>query len=271
MRVVDFKSLIFLQLFLMCLSFIFQIYEINNSAFVVETFGYNVLTFSLLTIIFIVLELVVPVPSFLLSGFTLVVNLRLCSLIGFKMPVYLLILILLIKAIQFVFIAKSSIHQIYKLGFQNRDYHLYWLSIFIRILLGYDFIPYFCDSLFEGTMMRSKEINDFYNLGVRTATAIVITTGLIEFFCSLSFSCGFLTRIGSIVLTLHLAITTIIGLKYGYHFVWLKNSTSGWNYPILLSSIIFAFSLFQPSEFSIDKFLLRYSKTPKLLKKLITF
>lgn len=88
MRVVDFKSLIFLQLFLMCLSFIFQVYEINNSAFVVETFGYNVLTFSLLTIIFIVLELVMPVPSFLLSGFTLVVNLRLCSLIGFKMPVY---------------------------------------------------------------------------------------------------------------------------------------------------------------------------------------
>ena len=119
--------------------------------------------------------------------------------------------------------------------------------------------------------MRSKEINDFYNLGVRTATAIVVTTGLVEFFCSLSFSCGFLTRIGSIVLTLHLTITTLVGLKYGYHFAWLKSSTSGWNYPILLSSIIFSFSLFQPSEFSIDKFLLRYGKTPRLLKKLITF
>jgi uncharacterized membrane protein YphA (DoxX/SURF4 family) len=271
MQVVDFKPLIFLQLILMSLSFIFQVYEINSTSFMVEKFGYNVLTFSLLTIILIVMELVIPVPSFLLAGFTLVVNLRLCSLIGFKMPVYILILIFFIKAIQFILIAKSSIHQIYKLGFQNTDYHLYWLSIFIRILLGYDFIPYFCDKLFEGTMIQSKKIDDFHNLGIVMATAIVIFTGIIELFCSLAFSCGFLTRIGSITLTLYLAITTFLGLKYGYHFAWVSTSSAGWNYPILWSSIILSFAFFQPSEFSIDKFLLKYNKTPKLLRKLITF
>ena len=146
MKVVDFKSFIFLQLCLMILSFFFQFYEVNNSGFIVETFGYNVLTFSLLTIIFIVLELKLPVPSFLLGGFTLVVNLRLCSVIGFKMLVYIMILIFFIKATQFMLIAKSSINQIYKLGFENSDYHLYWLSIFIRILLGYDFISYFVNA-----------------------------------------------------------------------------------------------------------------------------
>ncbi|RST65096.1 hypothetical protein [Candidatus Aquarickettsia rohweri] len=67
MKVVDFKTFIFLQLCLMIASFFFQFYEINNAGFIVETFGYNVLTFSLLTIIFIVLELKIPVPSFLLG------------------------------------------------------------------------------------------------------------------------------------------------------------------------------------------------------------
>ena len=77
----------------MIASFFFQFYEINNAGFIVETFGYNVLTFSLLTIIFIVLELKIPVPSFLFGGFTLVINLRLCSIIGFKIPVYIMTLI----------------------------------------------------------------------------------------------------------------------------------------------------------------------------------
>ncbi len=271
MKVVDFKTFIFLQLCLMIASFFFQFYEINNAGFIVETFGYNVLTFSLLTIIFIVLELKIPLPSFLLGGFTLVINLRLCRIIGFKMPVYIMTLIFFIKVIQFMLIAKSSINQIYKLGFENTDYHLYWLSIFIRILLGYDFIPYFCEKLFEGTMIRSKEIDDFHNLGIILANIIVISTGIIEFFCSLTLSCGFLTRIGSIILTLYLMVTTYIGLKFGYKFAWVSSSGTGWNYPILWSAIIFSYALFQPSEFSIDKFLLKYRKTPKWLKKIITF
>ncbi len=138
-----------------------------------------------------------------------------------------------------------------------------WQLLFIRLFIGLDLIPHFCEKLFAGPIIRNSDVQAFTQLGFdHHALLIVYIAGLVELAGCFSISCGFFTRLGSICLCLYLMIATIAGHHFSLGFIWASPG-GGWEYPVLWSALILSFAAFGSNGFSLDFIIKKYTQPPR--------
>ncbi len=208
---------------------------------------------------------------FVLSTFTLLIAWRIGAL--YHIPIGLTILYAILfftKLIYFLFIAHIDIKGIGKWTSGIQSHYIptiEWQLLFVRLYIGYDLIPHFTEKLFAGHI-RMEDVDAFAQLGISHPYIVVIFAGIIEFLGSLSLSCGFFTRIGSIGLFIYIIVAAILGHHFELGFIWASHG-GGWEYPVLWAMLILTFSIFAPYKFSVDRFMLNHLTLPKWIKHLI--
>ena len=265
------KNIKFLSNFNILASFItifiqFYILIYNNIGYQRTIF---LLLFSLLTIIALFGQKKYFTPSFLFSSFLAIISLRLANLSNLNFIFYLYLFIICIQFIIFILYCQEKLKKLKDTTLLKEKIMLFQL-VFIRIYVGYDLIPHFCEKLFAGNVVRNIDVLAFTSLGVPQPLFFVYFAGIIEFLGSLAFSCGIFLRLSSAGLALYLLIATFLGHHFSLGFIW-ANRGGGWEFPVLWCVIILSFTVIKPMLFTIDEYILKNFKLPKFLKRIIEF
>lgn len=225
--------------------------------------GCFLILFSLLTCVLLFCVRYSFMLIFLLSTFTLITSWRLAALAGYQVTVWIYTLAVLLKLLNYLLFAYESIKK------QKQQVTVFeWQLLFIRLFIGFDLIPHFCEKLFAGALIRQDDVHAFTQLGVHSPLLMVIIAGLMEFAGALSVACGFLTRIGSLCLAAYLLVATVLGHHFSKGFIWALPG-GGWEYPVLWTVLIVSFAVFGAGDFSIDRYLKNRFCVPKLIKHLM--
>ncbi|MFK7761481.1 MAG: DoxX family protein [Candidatus Midichloriaceae bacterium] len=228
-----------------------------------------ILLFSALTILTIIGQRRYFTPSFLLSSFFIIVTLRLSSLSNISICIWLYIFTLAIQFLIFIIYCNQDL-KLFKDKVKAKEKLMLFQLIFIRIYIGYDLIPHFCEKLFAGDAIRNIDVSAFTTLGVPNPLFFVYMAGIIEFLGSLAVSCGFLIRFSSFGLVLYLLIATFLGHHFSLGFIWAGRG-GGWEFPILWSVIILSFGFIKPTLFTIDEFILKNFRLAKTLRGIMEY
>jgi len=203
---------------------------------------------------------------YLLSTFSLIVAWRLVGLANMTITVYLYFIAMLIKFLSFMQLAYQDIHAHYRTKSTSPDAYVLarseWHLFFVRMLIGFILIPHFCEKLFAGSAIRMLDVKDFTSLGVPYPLFFVFFAGLCELGGAFSIGCGFMTRLGSIGLSLYLIVATLLGNHEFNGFIW-AGPGGGWEYPFLWTCLILSFVFFGAGNFSLDYVLKTHFKLPK--------
>ena len=217
------------------------------------------LLFSISTAVFVALERKNYSVFFLLSTFTLVTAWRLSALAGYDNVTYIYLGALFIILFQFAKTAWNDVHAPYA----NRHLNPFsWQVTFIRLYIGCDLVPHFCEKLFAGSAVRAADLAYFASVNTPNPFFFVILAGLIEFFGGLALSCGFLTRTASVGLCAYFLIASVIGNHFNNGFIW-ASPAGGWEYPTLCAALFLSFFLKGAGLFSWDGTLQQMCKLPR--------
>lgn len=254
------KTLQFIILVLSFAAFILTIHSFYIKPIALQA-DFFLMTFMAATLVLLLLEWWMYTPFFLLSTFALITSWRLASLAEYTIVSYFYILIFVFVVLQFFITMRNDLgdQKNRVSGIHNSTYE--WQLLFVRMYLGYDLIPHFCEKLFAGGAVRASDVADFIHLGVPHPLFFVLLGGLIEFSCALSLSCGFITRLGALGLTVYLLVATMLGHHFTLGFIW-ANPGGGWEYPILWTALVFSFAWAGANTFSIDEVLREKFKLP---------
>ena len=207
---------------------------------------------------------------FLLSTFTMIVSWRISVLINMPVVSYIFLVMFAAKLLNYLLTAYRDIRN-HRQMLDKKAHHIAafeWQLLFIRMAIGFDLIPHFCEKLFSGPAARALDIHAFTKLGVPHATVFVFIAGLIEFGGALSLSCGFLTRLGAIGLFTYLMVASYLGQHFSLGFIWASPG-GGWEFPVLWSVLVISFAVFGSATFSVDGYLIDNYKLPQWLKFLM--
>lgn len=207
------------------------------------------------------------VVYYLVSTFFLLIALRLCSYTDMIVSIGLWTIALVLKIINFVCIARLDLKELDngKNSILYRHCSRYeWQVLFIRLFIGFDLVPHFCEKLFAGSAIRSVDIHAFTQLGVPHPEIFVWIAGVIEFLAAMAIGCGILTRFASLLFVIYLLVATYLGHHFSLGFIWASQG-GGWEYPVLWSSLITSFAFFGAGGFSIDHVLRERFKLPRSL------
>ena len=206
---------------------------------------------------------------FLLSTFTLIVSWRLAALAQYAPITWLLTLAMLLKLTNYFFFALESLRSQPDISTTHQQITRFeWQLLFIRLFIGFDMIPHFCEKLFAGPIIRAEDVQAFVHLGVPYPFYFVLLAGLVEFAGALSLSCGFITRLGCLCLGTYMVVATYLGHHFSKGFIWASQG-GGWEYPVLWTTLIVSFAVFGAGDFSIDRYLKDKFKLPTLIKHLV--
>jgi putative oxidoreductase len=176
---------------------------------------------------------------------------------------------MLLKLINYMYLAYRSIRYIKNTNKARHPNNCYeWQLLFIRLFIGFDLIPHFCEKLFAGQVIRGLDITSFANLHVPHAKATVIIAGFIELGGAFSLSCGFMTRLGAISLSIYLMVATYLGGHFLDGFIWASKG-GGWEYPVFWTTLVLSFAVFGSGGFSIDRWLKDHYKIPLWIRALM--
>lgn len=206
---------------------------------------------------------------YLLSTFTLIASWRLAALASFTTVTWILTLSMALKLGNYLLLARRGI--ITHTSLSSADHQVTrfeWQLFFIRLFIGFDLIPHFCEKLFAGPSIRANDVAAFTQLGVPHADTFVIIAGLIEFAGALSLSCGFITRLGAICLSIYMLTATYLGHHFSKGFIWASQG-GGWEYPVLWTTLILSFAVFGAGDFSIDRLIKDRWHLPRLMRLLL--
>jgi len=217
-------------------------------------------------IVFAVLTFKEFVSGFLLCLFSMLIAWRISGIYNIVNVSYPLVVTFALLLANFIY----CVHQ--NLKFPAKSLHplsLYiWQLIFIRMYIGFDFIPHFTEKLFAGDMPRSMDVSAFVHLGVPHASFFVYLAGLCEFAAAIGLSVGLLMRIGSLGAALYLTIATYLGHHFLSGFIW-AGPGGGWEFAVMWIMLIISFALTGAHEFSIDQVLEDHFHLPPWLKKFL--
>ncbi|MBV53001.1 MAG: hypothetical protein CL816_02925 [Coxiellaceae bacterium] len=211
------------------------------------------------------------IASYLISMFCLIISLRLSSLSNAYFSETFWFVAFSLNVIRFFSVCLNDIWQV------NDDHEdflvsnnvIEWQLLVIRLAIGLDLIPHFCEKLFAGESFRFALTQNFEQLGLgHNALLFVILSGFIELFGAFSISCGFLTRLGSICLFIYIIVAAFLGHHFALGFMWV-NRGGGWEFPVLWSILILSFSLFGACGFSLDFILNKHLKLPSWVRWLL--
>lgn len=226
--------------------------------------------FSFLSVVTILVSTLSFQTRFLLSTFFMLITWRLASLAQLPWMSHLYLIILIFKTLNFAVAAYNDI-QAAALS-DNKHHHntrFEWQLFFIRMFIGFDLVPHFCEKLFAGNAIRMGDVHAFAQLGVHNPLMTVLVAGLCELGGALSISTGLFTRLGSFCLFIYLMVATILGHHFSLGFIWAAPG-GGWEFPVMWGVLIFSFTLFGAGEFSVDYALInRYPHCPRFIYRLM--
>lgn len=207
---------------------------------------------------------------YLISTFAVIAVWRLSALAHFTMSAWIFTAVMLLKVINYIYLAYRSIRNVKDSQQKNRHriYCYEWQLLFIRLFIGFDLIPHFCEKLFAGTRIRDVDVTSFVHLHVPHATAMVVIAGFIELGGAFAISCGFMTRLGAICLAAYLMVATYLGGHFLDGFIWASKG-GGWEYPVLWTTLILSFAAFGGGGFSIDRWLKDHYNVPMWIRFLM--
>ncbi len=143
-----------------------------------------------------------------------------------------------------------------------------WQLTFIRLYIGFDFIPHFTEKLFAGPVPRFADIRAFANLGITDPVFFVYLAGCCELGAAIALSLGFLTRLGSIAAVLYLLMATYLGHHFIDGFIW-AGPGGGWEFAVMWIMLILSFAVTGANAFSIDQVLSDRFTLPRWIQKLM--
>lgn len=208
---------------------------------------------------------------FLLSTFSLITAWRLSALAGYTAVTWLFTAAMLLKLVSYCVFAYQAIKTT-RSSPSHQHHHqstvFEWQLLLIRLFIGFDLIPHFCEKLFAGSSIRLDDVHAFAQMGVPHPLMMVLIAGLMEFAGALAISCGLLTRLGSLCLVTYLLVATYLGHHFSHGFIWASPG-GGWEFPMLWSALILSFVFFGAGDFSLDRALKNTYKIPTWLKHLM--
>lgn len=269
-----FRSNKYISWVIMLLSWIalgWQLHQLSIRPIDTEAAIYLVF-FSGLTVVLLtsnrMFERIIPFRlNFLLTTFSMLIAWRLSVLANLDHTSQIYLVALILKLINYLLAAYHDIKK-NKRAFQangkENNVAFEWQLTFIRMFIGFDLVPHFCEKLFSGASGRAGDIQAFTELQIPYVLYFVIAAGLIEFFGSLAISCGILTRLGSLGLCMYLMVATYLGNHFKLGFIW-ASAGGGWEFPVFWAALILSFSLFGAGKFSFDAYFSGKFKLPKII------
>jgi putative oxidoreductase len=204
------------------------------------------------------------VPNFLITTFTMMIGWRISALYELTLISYLLFVVFILLFINFLYCVITNLRQ------PSQYKHAYtlseWQLIFIRLYIGFDFIPHFTEKLFSGIAPRMIDIQAFMHLGVPDPVFFVWLAGLCELAAAIGVGLGLFMRLGALGAVVYLLIATYLGHHFSLGFIW---AGGGWEYAIMWTVLIFSFVVTGFHAFSIDQYLEDKFKLPKWIKKIL--
>ncbi len=208
---------------------------------------------------------------FLLSTFTMLITWRISVLIDMPMANYIFLVAFIAKVLNYILCAYNDIKDQKKKPSDNAFHHnnrYEWQLLFIRMVIGFIFVPHFTEKLFAGPAIRADDVHAFIQLGVPHALNFVYFAGILEFCSCFAIGCGFLTRVGAIGAFIYLMVATTMGHHFSIGFIWASPG-GGWEYPALWGTLLLSFAILGADTFSLDTALKNAFKLPRWLKFLM--
>ena len=134
----------------------------------------------------------------------------------------------------------------------NRAKLFAWQLTLIRIYVGFNLIPHFCEKLFAGGALRLDDINAFASMGLSEPMVWVIAAGLCELGAAISLGAGLFTRLGSACFVAYLLVASILGGHFDLGFIWAAPG-GGWEYPVMWAILSLSFVIGGGGFFSMDR------------------
>ena len=208
---------------------------------------------------------------FLLSTFTMLITWRISVLIDMPVVKYIFLVAFIAKILNYVVCAHNDIKEQKEKRSDNGFHHnnkYEWQLFFVRMVIGFIFVPHFTEKLFAGPVIRADDIHAFIQLGVPHALSFVYFAGVLEFCSCFAIGCGFLTRLGAIGAFTYMMVATIMGHHFSIGFIWASPG-GGWEYPALWGTLLLSFAILGADTFSLDTALKNAFKLPRWLKFLM--
>jgi len=196
--------------------------------------------------------------GFLLEVFGLLIAWRILELHGIVSVSIVLGCVFSFQLTQLAIVIRHSLKKSNAQNIQGLISH--WQLAFIRMYIGFDFIPHFTEKLFAGSAVHMIDVKAFVALGIPYPNFFVWLAGCCEFAAALSISSGFLLRIGALGATLYLLIATYLGNHFLLGFIWV-NHGGGWEFAVMWAVIILSFALTGEHFFSLDEWTASRVKT----------
>ena len=209
------------------------------------------------------------VVGFLLSTFFMIISWRLSSLMNIPLINYLYAAAIICKFFNYTSAVYHDLEM--KRGGDLLVHHntrFEWQLILIRLAIGVDLIPHFCEKLFAGNMIRADDIAAFTTLGVPHPELFVIIAGLCELAGAFTISCGFFTRSGAVCIFIYLMVATYLGKHFTLGFIWASPG-GGWEFPVIWGVLFLSFCIFGANSFSLDAVLKRRYSLPAWIRFLM--
>lgn len=202
------------------------------------------------------------VTSFLLCTFCMLTAWRISGLYNITIVSLPLLFAFISLLLNFIYCAYTNMHSTMPIGLAE------WQLIFIRLYIGFDFIPHFTEKLFAGYATRLADINAFTQLQVPHPDFFVWLAGLCEFGAAIALGLGFMMRLGAAGAFVYLLIATYLGHHFSLGFIW-ASAGGGWEFAVMWMMLILTFAITGVNTFSIDQELQKQFNIPKWIKKLM--
>lgn len=208
--------------------------------------------------------------NYLLSTFTLLISWRISVLLNMHWVSPFMLTAFTFKVLNYCLCAYFDLREqknsAVDVSIHNTRFE--WQLFFLRMLVGFIFVPHFTQKLFAGPALRMELLASFKHLGLSHPLVYVYLAGMMEFAGCLAMGCGFLTRLGAICSTVYLITATYLGNHFSAGFIWVSDG-GGWEYPMLWSILVLSFACFGSDSFSLDRVIKETCKVPKWIKCLM--
>ena len=158
------------------------------------------------------------VAGFLIGLFSMMISWRIAGLYGYNTLAYILLIAFILFFSNFIYCAAQNLKN--PTLFFNRLSLEEWQLVFVRLYLGFNFVPHFTEKLFAGTAPHMEDVNAFIQLGVPYPDFFVWTAGCCELGAAIALGLGFLIRLGSLGTVFYLFIATFLGHHFSLGFIW---------------------------------------------------
>lgn len=202
--------------------------------------------------------------GYLASLFSLMTAWRISILIDLNEIFDLITVVFLLMLANFIYFSWQNLHHKTP-GLMHSLSMIEWQLIFVRMYIGFDFIPHFTEKLFCGPSIHEHLIDAFLHLGLDHANILVWLAGICEFISGISIGLGLFIRPGALFCSIYLLIATYLGHHFSIGFMWVMPG-GGFEFAVLWTILVFSFFISGAHAFSFDQCIEDRFKLPRWIK-----